>query len=166
MEVNTNPTKILDHCVIVKVMQRDLIVDPNEPQNFLIESTSVAKILDTYRRLFPKSKSVIKHITRDIGDSINIRKKGGTGQGLALFVCGSSMGRQGAPCNVEVLRRYCPISFNSDKGYALTDPLVPAGHRNMHEWPGILKGVANAIISYEDVLRAIGDLPRLELKES
>jgi hypothetical protein len=116
MEVNTNPTKILDHCVIVKFMQRDLIVDPNEPQNFLIESTSVAKILDTYRRLFPKSKSAIKHITRDIGDSINIRKKGGTGQGLALFVCGSSMGRQGAPCDVEVLRRYCPISFNSDKG--------------------------------------------------
>jgi hypothetical protein len=56
--------------------------------------------------------------------------------------------------------------LNEMAQYALTDPLVPAGHRNMHEWPGILKGVANAIISYEDVLRAIGDLPRLELKES
>jgi hypothetical protein len=65
------------------------------------------------------------------------------------------MGRQEAPRDIVVLRRY-----------ALTDPLVPGSHRNMHEWPGILKGVANAIISYEDVLRAIGDLPQLELEES
>lgn len=81
-----NPTKILDHCMIVKVMQRDRILDPNEPQNFLIESASVAKILDTYVRLFPDSESAIEHITRDIGDSVEIRKKGGTGQGLALFL--------------------------------------------------------------------------------
>lgn len=156
MEVNTNPTKILDHCMIVKVMQRDRILDPNEPQNFLIESASVAKIVDTYARLFPDSKSAVEHITRDIANSVNIRNSGGTGQGLALFVCGSSMGRQEAPRDIVVLRRY-----------ALTDPLVPAGHRNMHEWPGIVKGVANAIFSYEDVLRAIsGDLPRFESEES
>jgi len=36
----------------------------------------------------------------------------------------------------------------------------------MHEWLGILKGVANAIFSYEDVLRVIGELPRLKLEES
>jgi len=141
--------------MIVKVMQRDRILDPNEPQNFLIESASVAKILDIYMRLFPDSESAIEHITRDIGDSVDIRKKGGTGQGLALFVCGSSMGRQEAPRDIVVFRRY-----------ALTDSLVPASHRNMHEWPGILKGVANAIFSYEDVLRAIGELPWLKLEES
>ena len=56
MEVNTSPTKILDHCMIVKVIQRDCILDPNEPQNFLIKSASVAKMLDTYERLFPDSK--------------------------------------------------------------------------------------------------------------
>jgi hypothetical protein len=144
MEVNTNPTKILDHCMVVEVMQRDRILDSNEPQNFLIESASaVAKFVDTYRRLFPDSESAIEQIvTRDIGDSVDIRKKGGTGQGLALFVCGSSVGRREAPRDIAVFRIY-----------ALTDPLVPAGHRNMHEWPGILKRVANAIFSYEDVLR-------------
>jgi hypothetical protein len=40
--------------------------------------------------------------------------------------------------------------------YTLTDPLVPAG---------ILEGVANAIFSTEDILKAIGDLPQLELEE-
>jgi hypothetical protein len=29
----------------------------------------------------------------------------------------------------------------------------------------LLEGVANAIFSTEDILKAIGDLPRLELKE-
>ena len=52
----------------------------------------------------------------------------------------------GAPCDVMVFQRY-----------ALTEPLVPAAHQNMHGWPGILKGV---------VLRAMGDLMRLELDES
>ena len=141
--------------MIVKVMQRDRILDPNEPQNFLVESASVAKILDTYMRLFPDSESAKEHVTRDIANSVDIRKKGGTGQGWALFVCGSSMGRQEAPRDIVVLRRY-----------ALTDPLVPTSHWNIHEWPGILKGVANAIFSYDDVLKAIGDLPLLELEES
>ena len=50
--------------------------------------------------------------------------------------------------------------------YALTEPLVPASHRDIHGWPGILKGVANAIFSYEQVLRAIENLTRLELEES
>ena len=76
MEVNTNPTKILDHCMIVKVMQRDHILDPNEPQNFLVESASVAKILDTYMRLFPDSESALEHVTRDIANSVDIRKVG------------------------------------------------------------------------------------------
>ena len=65
------------------------------------------------------------------------------------------MGRQEAPRDIVVFRRY-----------ALTDPLVPTNHRNIHEWPGILKGVANAIFSYEDVLKVIEDLPRLESEES
>ena len=72
MEVNTNPTKILDHCMIVKVMQRDRILDPNEPQNFLVESASVAKILGTYMQLFPDSESAIEHVTRDIANSVDI----------------------------------------------------------------------------------------------
>ena len=45
------------------------------------------------------------------------------------------------------------------------EPLVPAAHQNMHGWPGILKEPANAIFSYKEVLRAIGDLPRPELEE-
>ena len=55
MEVNTNPTKILDPSMTVKVMQRERSLNPNEPQNFLIESASVGTMLDTYRRLFPDS---------------------------------------------------------------------------------------------------------------
>ena len=53
----------------------------------------------------------------------------------------------GALCDVVVFQRY-----------ALTKPLVPAAHQNMHRWPGILKGVAKAIFSYKEVLRAMGDL--------
>ena len=109
MEVNMNPTKVLDHCMIIKVMERDCILNPNEPQNFLIISASVMKILNTYMQLFPDSESVIEHITRDIGDPMDIRKKGGTGQGLALFVCGSSMGRQEAPCDIVVFWRHTLI---------------------------------------------------------
>ena len=86
---------------------------------------------------------------------MDIRKKGGTGQGLALSACWSSMGGGGAPRNVFVFWRY-----------ALMEPLVPAAHQNiMHGWPGILKEPANAIFSYEEVLRAIGDLPRAALEE-
>ena len=55
MEVNTNPTKILDPSMIVKVMRKDCILNPNEPQNLLIESASIGTMLDTYRRLFPDS---------------------------------------------------------------------------------------------------------------
>ena len=36
----------------------------------------------------------------------------------------------------------------------------------MREWLGRLKGVANAIFSYEEVLRAIGDLTRPALENS
>jgi len=48
---------------------------------------------------------------------MDIRKKGGMGQGLVPFVCGSSMGRQEALHDIVVFRRY-----------ALTDSLVPASH--------------------------------------
>ena len=44
--------------------------------------------------------------------------------------------------------------------------IVSAGHRNMHGCPGIFKGMANAIFSYQEILSAIGDLTRLELQES
>ena len=66
-----------------------------------------------------------------------------------VWACG------GAPRSVVVFRRY-----------ALIEPLVLAGHRNMPGWPGILKEAANAIFSYEEVLRVIGDLTRLALEQS
>jgi len=113
------------------------------------------KILNTYMQLFPDSESVIEHITRDIGDPMDIRKKGGTGQGLALFVCGSSMGRQEAPCDIVVFWRHTLIPL-----FQLAIEICMSG------WVYILKWVPNAIFSYEDILRVIGELPWLKLEES
>ena len=51
-EPNKNPGPLQE----LKVIQTDRILDPNEPQNFPMESASVAKMINTYRRLFPDSK--------------------------------------------------------------------------------------------------------------
>ena len=91
---------------------------------------------------------------RDIVDSMDIRKKVETGQGLALSVCWSSMGWRGSTA--------CCCGFSE----MCSDGARCSGQRNIHGWPGILKGVPNAIFSYEEVLRAIGDLTRPALEES
>ena len=79
---------------------------------------------------------------------MDIRKKGG----LTLSVCWSSMGRQGSTASC------CGFSNIRSDG-------APCSSRPS-KYTCILKGVANAIFSYKQVLKAIGDLTRPELEES
>ena len=110
MEVNTNPIKILDHCMIVKVVQRDCIIDPNELQNFLIESASV---LPQSRKCSTLTDNFSPILETPWTSGRKVRR---ARDWRFLFV-GLVWEDGGAPCDVVVFQRYANC-FGGPSKYA------------------------------------------------
>jgi hypothetical protein len=134
-EVHTDSTKILDHFLLINVIRGDRFAGPM-PSPFVIQSAHVIRGTDA-----PKIGFGIDFADTNKQKSEDIRRKGGMGQALVIFLCGP---RAKGPSE--------PTIFMFERYPLYEKPLgAESGYRHMAMWEGVLKGVANGDIAVSDI---------------
>jgi hypothetical protein len=143
MEAHTDGWKILDHVLLVNVIRADRISGPI-PSPFIVGSARVLDVAEAVR-----ISQVPFYGEEVIQKSLEIKRQGGMGLAMLLFVCAPRVHGPTSPY-IFMVQRY-PLHER---------PLGKhSGHHHLAQWEVVLKGVANGDIAISDMSHMIESSP-------